>query len=133
MQRLDAHSSQIAGSMAARHTDLNLQDLTVLMDLGQHGPSRMGDIAKHLGLAPASTTPVVDRLEASAHVARSRSSEDRRVWLVDLSDKGRGAVADIAGIYDQVGAEMLSALSDEEQEAFVALFVKVVGGMGADS
>jgi DNA-binding MarR family transcriptional regulator len=130
IQRLDSYNSVVTGELAARYEALNLQDLMALIVLGTHGPSRMGEIAEHLGLAPASTTPVVDRLEAHGLALRRRSDADRRVWMVELAAPGEQVVTDVNALYHHVAAEMLASLTDAEQETFVRLFVKVAAGIG---
>ncbi|MEP0548175.1 MAG: MarR family transcriptional regulator [Rhodothermales bacterium] len=130
IRRLDGYNVQVAGELAARHEALNLQDLMALSVLGAHGPSRMGEMAEHLDLAPASTTPIVDRLEAQGLARRRRSDTDRRVWLVELAEAGEQVVTELDTIYHRAAAEMLASLTDAEQETFVRLFVKVAAGIG---
>lgn len=49
----------------------------------------VGEISQHLLTDPGSLTPLLKRLEAEGLLIRSRSREDERVVLVQLSEKGR--------------------------------------------
>ena len=125
LSRLKSHNTKVAGELSARYDALTFQDIAALIALHDHGPSRMGAVATYLGLAPASTTPIVDRLEAGGYAQRRRSTTDRRVWLVELTDEGRQAVSDLDGVYRAAAAEILAPLTPAEQETFVRLFIKV--------
>lgn len=78
------------GSRFARRHGLNLTDiraLIVLLDLRRAGaPATPGALAAGIGLASASTTQVVDRLEGRGLVRRRPDPGDRRRVLLDVTD-----------------------------------------------
>lgn len=49
----------------------------------------VGEISQHLLTDPGSLTPLLKRLESEGLLKRTRSREDERVVLVQLTDKGR--------------------------------------------
>src|SRR3954451_20489676 len=53
------------------------------------GPQPAGAIAQATALTPAAVTSLIDRLEARGLVARTRSAEDRRKVIVEMTDKAR--------------------------------------------
>jgi DNA-binding MarR family transcriptional regulator len=53
------------------------------------GPVSTGQLGRLIGLSPASTTHLVDRLEARGLAGRSRRQDDRRAVDVHLTDAGR--------------------------------------------
>ncbi|MGD9530915.1 MarR family transcriptional regulator [Pseudonocardia sp.] len=53
-------------------------DEKVLEIVARHGTSTPGEIGERTGLAPASVTGVLDRLEAKGYVRRTPSATDRR-------------------------------------------------------
>ncbi|MEO0557237.1 MAG: MarR family transcriptional regulator [Bacteroidota bacterium] len=122
---LKNHNAQLTGELTAHYDGLSFQDIGAVIVLNAQGPSRMGNLATALGLAPATTTTLVDRLESSGYAQRRRSDTDRRVWLVELTSEGRTAVKTLDGLYRRAAEEMLAPLTDAEQETFVRLFVKV--------
>jgi MarR family transcriptional regulator, organic hydroperoxide resistance regulator len=52
------------------------------------------ELSGHLGVAPATLTPVVDALEAEGVVARERDPDDRRVVRLRITGRGRDRLAD---------------------------------------
>jgi len=64
------------------------QYLAMLVLWEQDGMT-VGEISQHLLTDPGSLTPLLKRLEAEGLLTRSRSREDERVVLVQLSEKGR--------------------------------------------
>ena len=49
----------------------------------------MSQLVARMGVDPGWVTDVVDRLEERGEVVRKPSSEDRRVKILELTDKGR--------------------------------------------
>jgi len=67
---------------------ITLAQLAALRQL-RAGPITAGQLGRLLGLSPASTTHLVDRLEARSLVARSRRQDDRRAVDVHLTPAGQ--------------------------------------------
>jgi MarR family transcriptional regulator, organic hydroperoxide resistance regulator len=67
---------------------ITLAQLAALRQL-RDGPVSAGQLGRQIGLSPASTTHLVDRLEARDLVARSRRQDDRRAVDVRLTPAGR--------------------------------------------
>lgn len=60
-----------------------------MLALWQYAPLSLRDLADHLHLEPATTSPLVRRLEALGLVTRSRAAGDERTLHIDLTDDGR--------------------------------------------
>jgi DNA-binding MarR family transcriptional regulator len=67
----------------ARLLDLNLTDYKTLGVLERLGAMSAGDIAQHTGLATASVTDLIDRLERKGFVRRVHDAADRRRVMVE--------------------------------------------------
>jgi DNA-binding MarR family transcriptional regulator len=67
---------------------ITLAQLAALHQL-RDGPVSAGQLGRQVGLSPASTTHLVDRLEARGLAARSRREDDRRAVDVQLTPGGR--------------------------------------------
>ena len=70
-------------SKMASLLDLHPTDYKTLGILERLGPMSAGEIAAHSGLATASVTNLLDRLERKGFVRRVRDTEDRRRVLVE--------------------------------------------------
>ena len=75
-------------------SDITAHMLRVLRHLAAGGPLTIGEQAEHLGLSKATTTEMVNRLEAKGLVARLRDERDRRRVFVWLTDAGRRRVTE---------------------------------------
>ena len=113
---------RLAGQLSSAHDTLSKQEFLALSVLDVNGPSRMGEIAEHLGVVQSAITPLVDRLEEQDLVRRSRSESDRRAWLVELTSAGTETVASENKLFEGVATEILEPLSDAERETLTALF-----------
>jgi DNA-binding MarR family transcriptional regulator len=89
--------------------------LRVLGQLRAHDrPVSMGTVGRGAGLNPASTSSVVDGLEAGGMVVRSRDTADRRVVLVALTEHGRETVDRRVATWQADWADDLAALPEED-------------------
>lgn len=87
MQRYQ-RSSRSMEDAVGRRFGLGAADLRCL-DWLVDGPKTPGQLAGAIGLRPAATTAVIDRLERRGLVSRSRDSGDRRVITVRMTEEAR--------------------------------------------
>ena len=85
--------------------------------LAEQGEMTAGQLAKSADLNPASVTAMLDHLESTQIVARTRSTTDRRVTNVALTAKGRELLADKSAAWKARWREQLSGFSDTELAA----------------
>ncbi|MBW4716749.1 MarR family transcriptional regulator [Saccharothrix obliqua] len=90
LRQLLVESDHFVGMFGDAHgmhrTDLNA--LALIMDARWRGePLSPGKLAEAMHLSASATTSVLDRLEASGHVERARSTRDRRKVELRMSDK----------------------------------------------
>ncbi len=74
---------------------IGLSESAVLGHLLHNGAQTPSLIAARVGLTPASTTALLDRLSGARLVRRRPNPRDRRSVLVDLTDLGRAAVEEM--------------------------------------
>ena len=60
-----------------------------MLALWQYGPISLTELAGHLHLEPATTSPLVRRLESMGLLRRERDDADERALLLVLTEKGR--------------------------------------------
>ncbi len=80
------------------------------------GPITAGHLAKSAELNPASVTAMLDHLEAAGIVQRTRSTTDRRVCMVALTDQGRALLDEKTARWKAMWADHLVGYSDAELE-----------------
>ncbi len=73
---------------AALMHGLNMRQLVSLLIISDSGVVRATTISKRLGIASASVTIILDKLEHMHLIARTRTELDRRVVRVQLTQLG---------------------------------------------
>lgn len=96
--------------------DITVTQYRLLAVLAANGPSAISDIADQLGVAQSNATRHCDRLQRLELVSRSRSTEDGRVVLVDLTASGSEVVSVVTKLRrDEVNA-VLEQMTPRQQE-----------------
>lgn len=93
--------------------DLSTPQVSVLNTLSSE-PVRIGDLAALGGVTQPGMSQLVSRLEGAGLVERTRSDEDARVTLVEITDEGRNALDRVNRERNRVLGVHLERLSDEE-------------------
>lgn len=68
----------------SRQMDLGVTEEKVLDLLDREGPLTAGELTRRMGLAPASITGVLNRLDAKGYTTRTRDPEDGRRVVVSV-------------------------------------------------
>ncbi len=85
-----------------------------LLKLHMGKGSTAAELARECELDAGSMTRLLDRLEAKDLCRRSRSSEDRRVVKLELTEAGRAAAKEIPAILSRVQNAHLAGFTVEE-------------------
>lgn len=115
---------------AMRETGLTGPQLWAIKVIAGHGPIRVSDLAQRLYLHNATVVGIIDRLENQGLVARTRSHEDRRVVMVDLTTQGKDLVARSPEVAQGLLVAGLEKISREKLETIsegLKLMVKILG------
>jgi DNA-binding MarR family transcriptional regulator len=84
-----------------------------------------GELAIDAGLSAATTTQMLEALEAAGLVVRERSLEDRRKVLTSLTERGQALVEERHARFSPMWQEALSGFSDEELATAEAVIGKL--------
>ena len=114
------------GRLKPMHLDVSVAQLTVLRLMAEHGPLRMSDVAREVGLSASSVTGLFDRLEAEGYIERRRSREDRREVSVVLTERARGMLEEANAQIVREVERLFAPLSDEDLETITRLIAKLV-------
>jgi len=107
-------------SSVAGRLELHPTDYKALGVLVRRGPLCAGEIARHTGLATASVTNLLDRLEAKGFARRVHDPVDRRRILVEaVAEKLEGAGPlfastrrSLARLFDRYSEDELAVIAD---------------------
>ncbi len=111
--------------------DLNLTQASLLGYVCEFGATTQTDLADHLGIGRAAIGAVIDRLEARGLVERRPNPDDRRVWLVSITDAGRDLAARIAEVDEVLRAELRRGIGREERQALAWVMTRLQQNLGA--
>src|ERR1700674_851493 len=118
----------VAGeSLHVHRTGLGNSDFRALEVLLHKGPLPVNTIGPKVWLTPGSISVAVDRLEQKWLVKR-KSTDDRRVRLVELTAKGRTLITRIFRKHVTAMEEAASVLSKEERLILLRLLKKLGKG-----
>ncbi|MBI2787744.1 MAG: MarR family transcriptional regulator [Elusimicrobia bacterium] len=104
---------------------LTWQEVRVLRAVGRQECCPMSGLADMICLSLSSATGLIDRLVSKKLVKRDRSSEDRRVVQVELTEQGRELNEEAMAGPVEFARGMLKGLNADEQDALVSLFGKI--------
>ncbi|MGV1100217.1 MarR family winged helix-turn-helix transcriptional regulator [Thiovibrio sp. JS02] len=94
--------------------------------VGHSGRLRMKELAKKMGVTTGTLTVMVDRLEQQALLKRVPHEQDRRSFLITLTEKGQRFFGEHHQYHLQLTEEIAASLSDPEQEQFSAILEKIL-------
>ena len=106
---------------------LTMTEYSVLMVLWHGGPAPLGELSERILLTGASTTYTVKKLEKRGLLARESRSEDKRVVMGVISERGRTLAKKIAPLHANDLAEAMHRLSIDEKKAAAQLLRKLRG------
>ena len=109
-------------SAIAERMELHLTDYKVLGILERTGAMTAGEIGRASGLAPASVTNLIDRLERKGFVRRVRDQSDGRKVLVE-PDPQRAAAAQQLFASTRRSLNRLWSRYDDDELAVIADFL----------
>jgi DNA-binding MarR family transcriptional regulator len=107
------------------------RELAVLTVLAAGAPLSQQEASARLGVDRTTMVALVDALEHKDLVERSRSPDDRRKNIVELTAAGRKCLRDAGRARDQVEREFLAPLGDAGATAFVRA-LQILAGAPAD-
>ena len=99
--------------------------LSCLLALSEQGPLPPSQIAKYIMVNSSTITGIIDRLEQKGFVERSRTSHDRRVITISLTEKGRILVQSAPPPLQKKIVEGLKKLPPREVDEIVQVLMKL--------
>ena len=106
-------------------SDLTSAQWVPLLKLHMGVGSTVAELARSCQLDAGSMTRLLDRLEAKGLVRRVRSSEDRRIVNIELTDEGTAAAKKIPAVLCGVQNSHLRGFTAEEWQTLKSLLRRV--------
>lgn len=84
-------------------------------------------IATHLGISSASTTKLLDRLEAGGHIVRDKHPSDRRALAITVTDETRESAMQTVGRLQAKRFHAAARLSAAERDVVIRFLDDMTG------
>ena len=104
---------------------ISAAQLNCLLALFENGPLPPSQIAKHMLVKSSTVTGVVDRLEQKGLVRRVRTSPDRRIVTIELTEVGNQLAENAPPPIQQKIVDGLKKISEEEIDEIVFALTKL--------
>ena len=111
--------------------DLNLNQASLLAFVNDFGDSNQTELAEMVGVGRASIGTMIDRLEERGLVTRNPDPNDRRVWLVGITDAGAALVEKFYEIDAGFQQEIRRDISREERQQLASLLERLGANVDA--
>lgn len=118
---LKAKAAELFKSRDLTHAQYNV--LRILRGAGKAGIS-CREIGERMINRDSDITRMLDRLESQGLITRERQTDDRRVVLAFISEKGLELLADLDGPVIESNKEQLGHMSEKELETLSKLLKK---------
>ena len=105
--------------------DITNNDMHIIEAIGLSGKNTMSAVAKKMGITAGSLTTAVNGLVNKKYAVRLRSSQDRRVVFVQLTEKGIRAYEHHGEYHRQMTEAVINKLDENE----IPVLVKTLNGL----
>ena len=111
--------------MTEEFKDISNNDMHIIEAVGIKNPQSVSMIARTLGVTVGTLTVNMNNLEKKGYLSRTRSKEDRRVVLVELTEKGRKAFFHHRDFHKGMIKAAVSGLNEDETISLITCLQKL--------
>lgn len=106
--------------------DITYNDMHIIEAVGVEEPRNMKTVAKLMSVTTGTLTKAMDALCEKGYVVRERSTKDKRVIKLRLTDKGKSAYYHHEQFHRQMIKNIASEMSEQETEVLIYALAKLV-------
>lgn len=121
----DVNDMEQKAIITSEFKDITNNDMHVMDAIGIQAPKNMSSIARELSVTVGTLTISMNSLVKKGYVVRQRSSEDRRVVYISLSEKGIKAYHHHKKFHAQMIDGAVKELTKDELEALIKAMTKL--------
>lgn len=127
---------KVLAQLTSRHFQylLDPYDLTpfhwvVLNCLWETDGLAVSVIGEQLQQVGGTMTGVIDRMEERGLIRRERDKEDRRIWRIWLTDKGRKLGKELPPIMSKARDRFIAGVPESDYETFITVLEKLIANV----
>ncbi|MDO7844126.1 MarR family winged helix-turn-helix transcriptional regulator [Sphingomonas immobilis] len=126
MRRIDKDArALIEGRLERADVDISFNQWIALKVIRDGVVATAGDLSHELNITTGATTRMIDTMEESGWIARTRSGTDRRVVGLRLTDAGQATIDAVAPIVVGTWNDLITDFSRAEVDQFIALLTRL--------
>lgn len=105
--------------------DCSKNEVLIFWLLYQRREVNMTEIAEYIHVPLNTATGIINRMEKNELIVRTRSKEDKRVVLIEFSEKGMTQFQSLVNELMYYGMKVMSSFTKEEMNLFYKMTTKV--------
>lgn len=125
-------ATEMNSKALAREAGLTPSQHIILQLIHKLDAATPGAIAKKASITQATVTSLIDKLERQELVTRRRDDADKRRVLIDITGKGRSALAQAPDLLHDRFQERFAKLADWEQSMIVTALERIASILDAE-
>lgn len=107
-------------------SNFNMNEYYYLTSIYQMGTPKLGELATKLNLTKPAISALVKRLEKNELITKTQSEEDKRIYYLNLTDKGIKIIQGDNELYSKLSNIFSDLLTNEQVNMVDNLLEKVV-------
>jgi DNA-binding MarR family transcriptional regulator len=120
-----ASGEGLGGALAA--IDMRASEFAILQHLYAEGPISQQELGRALRIHASNLVAIIDELEGAGLLLRRRDPDDRRRYLLELTDAGVRRLAEAERAAQEAESEMLAPLTAAERERLRRYLTRLAG------
>lgn len=109
---------------AAEPLGLSPMQTSAIVAILQNGAASQNQLGRHIGVEPGNMQGVIADLKKKSLIRSTRSTEDRRHYILELTPEGRTLAIDVVAARSAGNEDILSIFNAREREKFLTLMRK---------
>ncbi|HEX7713978.1 MAG TPA: MarR family transcriptional regulator [Bacillota bacterium] len=109
--------------------DISMKQVYYIEMIERLGNPSFGELTKSLGLSKPSITAIVQKLIQGGYIRKDRSVEDKRIFHICLTEKGRQICKVHEEMHERIIQDFQKYLSGVEMEQLFAILGKITRGI----
>ena len=106
--------------------NLTQQQVRILLQIHGLNQTTLTALAKDLDINPGNLSKTCKALEEGGFIKRSRDDEDKRVWTIELDEKGEKIAGVVVGHIQEIFASFSSNHTPKDLEEFLGFLREYV-------
>ncbi len=125
LTKLQASISESIAQIYTGKFNLSRQEWRILAILANHAPQNAKQIGSDANLDKMPASRAIQRMLSKQLIKRIENTRDKRSFLLELTAKGRQLYQQLEPLVLQREAQLLSALTTDEQQALSQIMAKL--------